>query len=45
AGIKIEAEQKDTVNLDIDYKSVKFDEPITFPYDVPEGFDQIFIED
>jgi hypothetical protein len=45
AGIKIEAEQKDRVNLDIEYKSVKFDEPITFPYEVPEGFNQIFIDE
>jgi len=45
SGIKIEAEQKDRVNLDIDYKSVKFDEPITFPFEIPEGLNQIFIED
>lgn len=44
SGIKIEAEQKDRVNIDIEYASVKFDEALTFPYEVPEGFEQIFIE-
>jgi len=44
AQIKIEAEQKDKVNINIEYTSVKFDEKLTFPYDVPEGFEQIFIE-
>lgn len=44
SAIKIEAEQKDTVTIDIKYSSVKFDEKLTFPYEVPEGFEQIFIE-
>lgn len=44
SGIKIEAEQKDRVNINIEYASVKFDEALTFPYEVPEGFEQIFIE-
>ena len=45
ASIKIEAEQtKDRVNLSIDYKSVVFDEKLTFPYEVPEGYEQIFID-
>jgi hypothetical protein len=44
ASIKIEAEQKDRVQLDIEYKSVKFDEKVTFPFEVPEGFKQIFLE-
>lgn len=44
SGIKIEAEQKDRVNIDIVYASVKFDEKLTFPYEVPEGYEQIFIE-
>ena len=44
AAIKIEAQQKDKVSIDIEYSSVKFDESLTFPYDVPEGYDQIFIE-
>jgi len=44
ASIKIDAEQKDKVSIDIQYTSVKFDEKLTFPYDVPEGYDQIFID-
>ncbi|MXN92622.1 DUF4292 domain-containing protein [Flavobacterium sp. Sd200] len=44
SAIKIVAEQKDTVNINIEYTSVKFDEKLTFPYEVPEGFEQIFIE-
>jgi len=42
--IKIEAEQKDRVNIDIEYNTVTFDEELTFPYDVPEGFEQVFID-
>lgn len=42
--IKIEAEQQDRVNLDIEYKSAKFDEKINFPFEVPNGYTQIFIE-
>ncbi|KOS07127.1 hypothetical protein AM493_14575 [Flavobacterium akiainvivens] len=44
AQIKIEAEQQDRVSLDLEYKSVKFDEKITFPFEVPDGFTQVFIE-
>lgn len=44
SAIKIEAQQKDTVNINIEYTSVKFDEKLTFPYEVPVGFEQIFIE-
>lgn len=42
--VKIEAVQKDRVNIDIEYNNVKFDESMTFPYSVPEGFEQIFID-
>ncbi len=45
AALKVEAEQKDRVNLDIEYKSVKFDENVSFPFDVPDGFTQIYLED
>jgi hypothetical protein len=44
SAIKIEAEQKDRVNINIQYTSAKFDEKLTFPYEVPQGFEQIFIE-
>lgn len=44
AGIKIEAEQNDVVNIGVDYNTVTFDENLTFPYEVPEGYKQIFID-
>lgn len=44
ASIAIEAEQKDRVNIDIEYNTVTFDEELTFPYEVPEGFEQITID-
>jgi hypothetical protein len=44
AALKIEAEQKDRVYLDIEYKSVKFNEKVTFPFEVPDGYTQIFLE-
>jgi hypothetical protein len=42
--IKIEAEQSDIVNIAVEYNTVTFDENLTFPYDVPEGYNQIFID-
>lgn len=44
AEIKIEAVQKDTVNIDLEYNSITFDENLTFPYEVPKGYEQITIE-
>ncbi|MEL1245986.1 DUF4292 domain-containing protein [Flavobacterium sp. DGU11] len=44
AEIRIEAEQKDRVNIKIEYNTVTFDEKLSFPYDVPEGYEQIFID-
>jgi len=45
AQIKIEAEQNDIVNIGIEYNTITFDENLTFPYEVPDGYKQIFIED
>lgn len=42
--VNIEAVQKDKVNINIEYNTVKFNESLTFPYSVPEGFEQIFID-
>jgi hypothetical protein len=42
--IKIEGEQEDIINVNIEYNTVTFDENLTFPYEVPEGLDQIFID-
>lgn len=44
ADIKIDAEQKDKVHIRIEYNSVTFDEDLSFPYSVPEGYDQIFLD-
>ncbi len=44
AGIKIEAEQKDRVNINVEYNTVTFDENLTFPYNVEGGYDQIFVD-
>lgn len=44
SAINIKAEQKDNVTLNIEYNTVTFDENLTFPYEVPDGYDQIFID-
>jgi len=43
--IKINAVQKDKVNIDIEYNTVTFDENLTFPYEVPGGYERVTIED
>jgi hypothetical protein len=41
----IDAIQKDKkTNINIDYKNVSFNEELSFPYSVPEGFERIVIE-
>jgi hypothetical protein len=41
----IDAFQKDTqTSINIDYKNVTFNEDLSFPYSVPEGYERIFIE-
>ncbi len=42
--IFIEAMQKEKVTIKIDYNNVTFDEDLSFSYDVPEGYEQIFID-
>ena len=43
--IIIAAFHKDNkTNIEIEYKNVSFNETLTFPYSVPEGFERIFIE-
>lgn len=39
--IKIEAVQDDKVNIDLKYNEITFDENLTFPYEVPQGYDKI----
>ena len=41
----IDAFQKEAqTNINIDYKNVTFNEDLSFPYSVPEGYERIFIE-
>ncbi|MEW5676589.1 DUF4292 domain-containing protein [Flavobacterium enshiense] len=42
--IFIEAFQKEKVNIKINYNNVTFNEDLSFTYDVPEGYEQIFID-
>ena len=44
AQIQIEAVQNDKVQINVDYDTVTFDEDLSFPYDVPSGYDRITIE-
>ncbi|QYJ69097.1 DUF4292 domain-containing protein [Flavobacterium litorale] len=44
AAIKVMAEQNDKVTIDIEYNTVTFDEDFSFPYSVPVGFEQIFLD-
>jgi len=40
----IEAFQKGNVRIEVDYNSISFDEKLSFPYNIPEGYEQIFID-
>ena len=43
-GLIIEAQQeKGKTNINIDYNTVSFNEELSFPYSVPEGYERIFI--
>lgn len=44
AEIHIEAHQKEKVSIKIAYNHVTFNEDLSFTYDVPEGYEQIFID-
>lgn len=37
-------EAKNRTNISIDYNNVSFNEEISFPYSVPEGYERIFID-
>ena len=43
-GIQIEAIQKDAVKIDLEYKKITFNENLTYPYEVPNGYKQIIID-
>jgi outer membrane lipoprotein-sorting protein len=42
--IKILAQQKDKVNIELEYNNVTFDEDLSFPYEIPQGYDKITID-
>lgn len=44
AQINIEAMQNDKVNIEVNYNNVTFDEDLSFPYEVPGGYERITIE-
>ncbi|HLA55869.1 MAG TPA: DUF4292 domain-containing protein [Flavobacterium sp.] len=44
AGILIEAlQEKGKTNIEIEYNTVTFNEELSFPYSVPDGYERIFI--
>ena len=43
--LAIDARQKESkTNINIEYKNISVNEELTFPYNVPEGYERIFIE-
>ena len=43
--LSINARQNDNkTNIQIEYKNITFNEEITFPYNVPEGYERIYID-
>jgi hypothetical protein len=44
AKINITAQQKDKVTINIAYNNITFDEDLSFPFSIPQGFEQIFID-
>ena len=45
AGLNINAFQtKGKTTITVDYNSITFNEDLSFPYDVPDGYDRIFIK-
>jgi len=45
SGIEIEGQQeKGKTSIDIDYNAISFNEALSFPYSVPDGYERIFIK-
>lgn len=43
--LSINAKQKERkTNINIEYKNITFNEDLTFPYNVPEGYERIYID-
>lgn len=43
-GVNIVANQKDQVKIDIEYKKITFNEGLTYPYSIPDGYTPINID-
>jgi len=43
-GVSILANQQDQVKIDIEYKKITFNESLTYPYSIPDGYSQIKID-
>lgn len=43
-GVNIVANQKDQVKIDIEYKKITFNETLTYPYSIPDGYTPINID-
>ena len=42
--IKIQAEQKETIFIDLEYKNIIFDEILSYPFSIPGSYDQIKVD-
>lgn len=43
-GVSILANQKDQVKIDVEYKKITFNESLSYPYSIPNGYSQIKID-
>ncbi|MBC5835629.1 DUF4292 domain-containing protein [Flavobacterium sp. F372] len=43
-GVSILANQQDQVKIDVEYKKITFNEELSYPYSIPDGYSQIKID-
>lgn len=43
-GVSILANQQDQVKIDVEYKKITFNESLSYPYSIPDGYSQIKID-
>ena len=43
-GVSILANQKDQVKIEVEYKKITFNESLSYPYSIPDGYSQIKID-
>lgn len=43
-GVSIVANQQDQVKIDVEYKKITFNEALSYPYSIPDGYSQIKID-